>query len=116
MAKKNDFSDISTSRITESIEKATGKRRQQGTASKEEQEERKAALRTQGRKGCKSIRINVAITPENHEFIKIMAQATGRNLTQMTNAILTAYRKDHPEFLEKAADFLQVIKNEQWDV
>ena len=116
MAKKNDFSDIQTGRITESMEKATGKKGQQGTASKEEQEERKAELRTQGRKGCKAPRINLAFTPENHQFIKIMATATGRTMTEFTNIVIAAYRKEHPEFLEQAAGFLELINKEKWNI
>lgn len=115
MAKKSDFSDISTGRITESIEKATGKKGQQGTASQEEQAERKAALRTQGRKGCKNVRINMAFTPDNYEFIKLMAKATGKTMTEFTNMLIAAYRKEHPEYMEKAADFLQLIQQANWN-
>lgn len=108
MAKK-DFTTISTGRVTSAIATATSAKGQQGTASKEEAAERAANLRTQGRKGCKATRINMAFTPENHEFIKIMAKATGRTMTELTNDIITAYRNEHPEFLEQANSFIDFI-------
>lgn len=110
MAKK-DFAGINTGRVYGSIEQATSTKGQQGKASPQEQAERKAGLKTQGRKGCKATRINMAFTPENHEFIKVMAKATGRSMTELTNDVIAAYRTEHPEFMEKAAGFLDFIKS-----
>ena len=84
---------------------------QQGTASPQEAAERAAQLKTQGRKGCKAIRINMAFTPSNHEFIKVMAKATGRTMTEFANDIITAYRSEHPEFMAKANSFLQFVNS-----
>lgn len=106
---KKDFSKMSTDRVTSAIATATSAKGQQGTASKEEAAERAANLKTQGRKGCKATRINMAFTPENHEFIKLMAKATGRTMTELTNDIITAYRNEHPEFMEQASSFLDFI-------
>lgn len=111
MATKKDFSTISTGRVQSVIEQATGKRGQQATASPEEQAERAAELRTQGRKGCKAPRINLAFTTENHEFVKVMAKASGRTMTTMVNDIITAYRNEHPEFMEQAHNFLDYINS-----
>lgn len=112
MATKKDFTGMKTgNRIETSIEKATGQSGQQTTASPEEAAERMADLRTQGRKGCKAIRINMAFTPDNHEFIKILAKATGRTMTQLTNQVIEAYRNEHPEFLEQCRDFLEFVNN-----
>ena len=110
MAKK-DFSSITTGRVHSAIEQATGSSGRQTTASQEEQQERASELRTQGRKGCKATRINMAFTPENHEFIKVMAKATGRNMTEFTNVVIAAYRKEHPEFMEQANGFLQYVNS-----
>lgn len=111
MAKK-EFSGMNTgSRVKSNIESATGKKGQQATATPEEQAERAAELRTQGRKGCKAIRINMAFTPDNHTFIKLMAKASGRTMTEMANDIITAYRTEHPEFMEKASGFLDFINS-----
>ena len=106
-----DFSGINTGRVYDNIEKATAKRQQQGTASPQEQAQRKAEGRTQGRKGCKAPRINLAFTTENHEFIKVMARATGRTMTEFTNLVITAYRNEHPEMMQQARSFLDTVNS-----
>ena len=113
MAKK-DFAGMNTGRVYGAIEQATSKKGQQGTASPQEAQERAQDLKTQGRKGCKATRINMAFTPDNHEFIKLMARATGRTMTEFTNDVIAAYRKEHPEFMEKAAGFLDLANAQQW--
>jgi enhancing lycopene biosynthesis protein 2 len=84
------------------IEQATSRKGQQGTASPQEAAERAAQLKTQGRKGCKAIRINMAFTPENHEFIKVMATISGKTMTEFANLIVERYRNEHPEIYEQA--------------
>ena len=111
MAGKKDFAGMNTGRVYGAIEQATSKKGQQGTASPQEVTERQEALQTQGRKGAKAIRINMAFTPSNHEFIKVMAKATGRSMTEFTNDVITAYRNEHPEFMEKAQGFLEFINS-----
>lgn len=80
-------------------------------ASPQEQAERMAELRTQGRKGCKAVRINMAFTPDNHEFIKVLARASGRTMTEFTNLVIAAYRGEHPELMEQAAQFLETVNS-----
>lgn len=111
MASKKDFGGINTGRVYESIEKATSTKGQQGKASPQEAEQRKAELKTQGRKGCKAIRINMAFTPDNHEFIKVLAKASGKSMTEFTNLVIAAYRNEHPELLAKANDFLETVNS-----
>ena len=110
MAKK-DFAGINTGRVYGAIETATAKKGQQGSASPQEQAERASELHTQGRKGCKAVRINMAFTPENHEFIKVMARASGRTMTEFTNLVIAAYRREHPEFMSDARAFLDKINS-----
>lgn len=110
MAKK-DFTGITGNRVYKTIEQATGKNGQQTTATKEEQGERAENLQTQGRKGCKATRINMAFTPSNHDFIKVMAKATGRTMTEFTNLVIAAYQREHPEILEQAHSFLDVVNS-----
>lgn len=62
------------------------------TASASEQEMRAAQLRTQGKKGCKAPRINMAFTPDNHRFLKREARKSGMTITQYCNQIITKYR------------------------
>lgn len=111
MATKKDFGSVNTGRVYSSIEQATSKRGQQGKASPQEAAERRESLSTQGRKGCKTTRINMAFTDSNHEFIKVMAKATGRTMTEFTNIVIAAYRNEHPEMMEQARDFLDFVNS-----
>jgi enhancing lycopene biosynthesis protein 2 len=96
------FAGMNTGRVYGAIEQATSRKGQQGTASPQEAAERAAQLKTQGRKGCKAIRINMAFTPENHEFIKVMATISGKTMTEFANLIVERYRNEHPEIYEQA--------------
>ena len=111
MASKKDFGGMNTGRVYGAIETATSVKGQQGTASPQEQAERAAELKTQGRKGCKAIRINMAFTPSNHEFIKVLAKASGKTMTEFTNLVVAAYRREHPELMEKANEFLATVNS-----
>ncbi len=111
MAGKKDFAGMNTGRVSGAISQATSNKGQQGTATAQEAEERMEALQTQGRKGVKAIRINMAFTPSNHEFIKVMAMASGKTMTEFTNLVIAAYRREHPEIMEKAQLFLDEVKS-----
>lgn len=102
MASKKDFTGMNTGRVYGAIEQATSRKGQQGTASPQEAAERAAQLKTQGRKGCKAVRINMAFTPDNHEFIKVMASVTGKTMTEFANLIVERYRTEHPELYTEA--------------
>lgn len=102
MANKKDFAGINTGRVFDSIEQATSDKGQQGEASPQEAAERAAKLKTQGRKGCKAVRINMAFSPENHEFIRVMARISGRTMTEFANACIDQYRAEHPEIYSQA--------------
>ena len=104
-----DFKDINIDPVEHSISTATSRRGQQGEVTPQEAAERKSALRTQGRKGCKAVRINMAFTPENHAFVKLMARANGCTMTEFTNRIITNYRKEHPELTRQADAFLNNV-------
>ena len=110
MAKK-DFAGMNTGRVYGAIEQATSEKGQQGKASPQEAAERAAELRTQGRKGCKAVRINMAFTPDNYEFIKVMAKASGRTMTEFTNLVIAAYQREHPEIMQQAQAFLDTINS-----
>ncbi len=109
MATKKDFSGMNTGRVYSAIEQATSRKGQQGTASPQEAAERAAQLKTQGRKGCKAIRINMAFTPENHEFIKIMAKVTGKTMTEFANLVVECYRTEHPDLYEQAKAIIEQL-------
>lgn len=111
MANKKDFAGMNTGRVYAAIESATAKKGQQGSASPQEAAERASNLKTQGRKGCKATRINMAFTPDNHEFIAVMAKASGKTMTEFTNLVIEAYRREHPEIMEQAQAFLNTINS-----
>lgn len=83
----------------------------QTPATEEEAVERAESGKTQGRKGCKAMRINMAFTPSNYEFIQVMAKATGNTMTRFCNLIIKAYQTEHPEFMEKAKAFLEIFNS-----
>lgn len=102
MASKKDFAGMNTGRVYGAIERATSRKGQQGTVSPQEAAERASKLKTQGRKGCKAIRINMAFTPENHDFIKVMAKISGKTMTEFANYAVEQYRLEHSEIYEQA--------------
>lgn len=81
----------------------------QSIATADEQHERAEEMRTQGRKGCKAPRINVAFTPSNYRFVKIMSRATGNSMCEFINLVLKAYQDDHPELLQPALDLIESL-------
>ena len=94
--------------ITEEISRGTTKtgRGIQTPPTEEERTTRAAELRTQGRKNCKAVRINMAFTPDNHRFIKIMARATGNTMTEFTNLVIEKYREEHPELYSTVQELI----------
>lgn len=109
-SKKLDLENVQTGRVFNAVERATGKEGQQDTASPEEAEKRRRNLKTQGRKGCKAIRINMAFSPQNHKFIKVYASSTGQTMTEACNQMLDYARCD-PKFLERARRQIDSLMN-----
>lgn len=104
-----DFSSVKTNKIFKSIEQSTSRKGQQGKASPQEAAERASKLKTQGRKGCKAIRINMAFTPENHEYIKVMAKVTGKTMTEFANLAIERYRTEHPDLYDQAKSIIDQL-------
>ncbi len=66
------------------------------------------ALKTQGKKGMKAGRINMAFTPSNMDFIRVMAAIQGMSMTQYVNAIIAQERERNGAAYEAAK---QITKN-----
>lgn len=113
MTAKPDFSQINTGRIFGDIEQATGKKRQQSTASQEEAEIRAAEMRTQGRKGCKAPRMYLSFALDNYDYLRIMARATGRTYTGFVNSCIEEHRRNHPEAYEKAREVIAALEGDK---
>lgn len=65
--------------------------------------------KTQGRKGAAMPRFNISLSPQNAEFVRLMARASGRPATTFINDIITKYRQEHGENYEKARLLLKEI-------
>ena len=116
MAKK-DFSKIKTGSVYDAIAEATAEpapqpipRRKTGTApTQEEIDLARAQGKTQGRAGVKALRINMAFSPEVHDYIRIMARVRGQTLTQFTEAVFRKSMEENAGIYEQAKIFLDSI-------
>lgn len=122
MAKK-DFSQVNTGRVYGAIAEATAEpepaaeinpaaaqetaqeRKPRRTYTEQEAAEIMQTLQTSGRKGIKLPRINLAFTPELHEYIITMSRVRGENLTQFVNYVLRQHMEEHRDIYEKAIEF-----------
>ena len=71
------------------------------TEQKEQQEletrEALEALHTQGKKGLKLPRINLAFSPSNLDYIRVMAGIRGESMTQFVNRVIDQHREENGE-------------------
>jgi len=65
-------------------------------------QERLDTLRTQGVQGLKSMRINMAFTPANSDFIRVMSKIHGQSMTQYVNSVIEAERERNGDKYKKA--------------
>lgn len=111
MAGNKDFSGISAARLFGAAEQATVEKGHNPEASPAEAHARREAMQTQGRRGAKAIRLNISITPSNHEFVRILARASGQTQNRLINNIIKAYREEHPELMGQANQFLNTLNS-----
>lgn len=100
MGNKKNFDELKNANqaaVLNAAVKATKRTGSQTPATEEEAEARKALMQTRGRKGVHLPRINMAFTPENHDYIKTMALITGQTMTEFLNDIITEYRVQYDE-------------------
>ena len=81
----------------------------QTPATEDEMRERSENLRTQGRLGCHSPRINLAFTDSNYAFVRLLSRSTGYSMTRVVNRIMEAYRNEHSEIMEQAQRVIDEI-------
>ena len=117
MGNKKNFDELKNaneSAMLNAAVKATRGTGKQTPATEEEAEARKAIMQTRGRKGVHLPRINLAFSPENHEYIKTMALITGQTMTEFLNNIITEYRVQYDENygeIAKMRDKVKAMKN-----
>jgi len=88
----------------------------QGDTPADEKAEREAVGRTQGRKGCKQPRINMAFTTPNYKYLKQMAKLNGMTLTEFCNAVIEQHRQEHSGPFDNALEvFLEGVLPKQLD-
>lgn len=120
MAKK-DFSKVNTGRVYSTIAEATAepeqaqeaqeiieeqpKRKERRTYTEQEKAEILQSLHTAGRKGVRLPRINLAFSPEVHEYITTMSRARGETLTEFCNLVLREHMEKHRDLYERALEF-----------
>ena len=120
---KGKLSEIKTSPIYQEMQQVTTPEAPEAQEEKEEkrsykprktyckleQDEAMNDLRSSGRKGMKLPRINMAFTPQNYDYIKTMAQATGQSLTAFINSVIDASREDNKQLYYKALEFREEL-------
>lgn len=116
MAKK-DFTNLKTGSVYETITEATSepapqaipKRKKNTPPTEEEIQLAREQGRTRGRAGVKALRINMAFTPEIHDYIRTMAQVRGQTVTQFTEAVFRKSMEDNAEIYEQAKAFQKLL-------
>ena len=117
MAKK-DFSAVKTGSVYDAIAEATAEpapqaippRKRSIPPTEEEIRLAREQGRTRGRKGVKMLRINMAFTPEVHDYIKTMARISGLNVTQFTELVFRKSMEDNAALYEQAKAFRENLK------
>lgn len=116
--KKKDYSAIKTGSVYDTLEEVTAEPipqqipvREKGTLPTDEEIRlAREQSRTRGRKGVKMLRINMAFTPETHDYIKTMAQISGLTITQFTELVFKRSREENAALYEQAKAFRQNLK------
>lgn len=117
-SKKDLLSNLNTGSVYEqTIAEATAdpppqaipKRKKNTPPTEEEIQLAREQGRTRGRAGVKALRINMAFTPEIHDYIRTMAQVRGQTVTQFTEAVFRKSMEDNAEIYEQAKAFKEMI-------
>ena len=117
MAKK-DFSGVNTRSVYNQIADATAEPDQQEeqqaqeaqkkprkTYTEQEGQQFIAAGKTQGRKGLKAVRINMAFTPEVYDYIKTLSRVRGESIQKFIEYIFARSMDENRELYEQAKAF-----------
>ena len=106
-----DFTGIKAGQaVTNTIAEATAepaqeKRKTRKTYTEQEALEFMQQMKTNGRKGVKLPRINLAFAPDIYEYCRTMARAAGMNYTDFVNMVLRQHMDEHQEAYQKAIQF-----------
>ena len=65
--------------------------------------------KTQGQKGKKVERMNMGFSPENYEFMRVMAGIHKMTITKYVNHLIEEERKRSADLYQKAKDLMQGV-------
>ena len=111
---KKNFDEINTSNVFEErINKATAdkapeaipRQKRTETPTQEIVDLAREQGRTQGRKGCKMHRFNMAFTPKAYNFLTCMARVRGETMTSFVNHLVEKCADDNAEIYQQALKF-----------
>lgn len=91
-------------------EQPTGVKHPRTPYSEEKVKEMQQEGTTQGRKGCKALRINMAFSPEVHKYIKTMARVRGETITEFTNWVFHQSMEINDKLYQEAKIFREGLK------
>lgn len=122
MASKKDFTSEANKRLLDVIEDAVTpeaqenepkpkQRKSRRTYDEQEAAEFRDTLRTQGHKGTKAKRINMAFTDSNYSYIETMARVRGETLTGFLNHVIADSMARNAKTYLKALEFRNSIIN-----
>lgn len=112
-AKKN-FEEINTSNVfEEQIKAATAEKapepiprqHRDQTPTQEIIDQAREQGRTQGRKGCKMHRFNMAFSPKAYQFLSCMARVRGETMTSFVNHLIEKCADDNAGIYQQALKF-----------
>ena len=66
--------------------------------------------RTQGKKGEKLPRMNMAFSPENYDHIQLMGRLMGCSATEYVNRLIAADREARGDVIEQALKLFKEVK------
>lgn len=101
--KRRGFVDVDTAPVYDTLNEAPKKQyRQRKTLQGDEAQQALENLRTQGQKGLKSPRINLAFRPSVYDFVHVMSAIRGQAMTEYINEVLAAEMERNRAAYEQA--------------
>ena len=97
---KKDFS-ATFKQLTQTVQEPQQVQEVQNTPTEQEIKKAQAEQQTQGKKGYKMHRINMAFTPDNIDFIRAISKLKGVTMTQYINELLDLEREKHTDLLKQ---------------
>lgn len=82
----------------------------QDTLNAHDVQQKQKALGTQGRKGQKLPRINMAFSEINLEYLQLMSRIEGLSMTAYVNRLIESDREKNTEVIERAKEILSGAK------